>query len=148
MTKPETARALMIEHKINCAQTVLLTFHEDLGLGRETALKVASAFGGGMGRTGNRCGACTGAYIVIGLAQQISLDNPRASQDKIYDLVKEFDRRFTALHGTLTCKELVHVDLNTPEGQAEMKAKELHIPICSGLVADAARILGDMLQPK
>ena len=145
-SKPETARALMIEHKMNCAQTVLSAFCTDMGLDRETALKVASAFGGGMGRTGQRCGACTGAYMVLGLAQQISLDNPRASLDKTYDLVKEFNRRFTTLHGTLTCKELIHLDLSTPEGQAEMKVKELHISICSGLVADSATILETLLK--
>ena len=146
MTKPETAKALMIEHKMNCAQTVLSAFYEDMGLDRETALKVASAFGGGMGRTGHRCGACTGAYMVLGLAQQISLDNPRASLDKTYDLVKAFNQRFSTLHGTLTCKELINCDLGTPEGLAEMKAKELHISICSVLVADSATILETLIK--
>ncbi len=145
--KPETAHALMIEHKMNCAQTVLSAFCADMGLDRETALKVASAFGGGMGRTGHRCGAVTGAYMVLGLSQPIDRDNPRASLDKMYELVKAFNQKFTVAHGSLTCKDLIHCDLSTPEGFAEMKSKELHISICSGLVADSARIVSELVQP-
>ena len=32
----------------NCAQSVVLAFHEELGLDEETAARMASAFGGGM----------------------------------------------------------------------------------------------------
>ena len=138
----------MIEHKMNCAQTVLTTFCADMGLDRETALKVASAFGGGMGRGGHRCGAVTGAYMALGLAQKIDPENPRATMDKMYQLVKAFNEQFASRHASLECKDLIHCDLSTPEGFAEMKSKELHISICSGLVADSAQIVEDLLAPK
>ena len=34
----------------NCAQSVLLAFAEEVNLDKETALKLSSSFGGGMGR--------------------------------------------------------------------------------------------------
>ncbi|UCD85357.1 MAG: C_GCAxxG_C_C family protein, partial [Deltaproteobacteria bacterium] len=51
----------------SCSQVLLSTYGTDFGLDRETALKVAGAFGGGMGRMGEVCGAVTGAFMVIGL---------------------------------------------------------------------------------
>ena len=36
-------------------------------MGREMALKVSGAFGGGMGHLGETCGAVTGAFMLIGL---------------------------------------------------------------------------------
>jgi len=46
---------------------VLSTYGTRSGLDRETGLKVAGAFGAGMARMGETCGAVTGAFMVIGL---------------------------------------------------------------------------------
>jgi hypothetical protein len=35
---------------------------------KETAQRVSSTFGGGMGRLREKCGAVTGAFMVLGLA--------------------------------------------------------------------------------
>ena len=65
MLRSENARLNMVESKMNCAQSVLTAFSDELGLDRNTALRLARGFGGGMGRTGKTCGAVTGAYMVI-----------------------------------------------------------------------------------
>ena len=51
----------------NCAQSVLLAFEDITGLDRETAARVASSFGGGIGGSGEVCGALTGALMALGL---------------------------------------------------------------------------------
>ena len=51
----------------NCSQAVLSVYAEEFGLCRETALKIACGYGGGMGRMALTCGAVTGAFMVIGL---------------------------------------------------------------------------------
>ncbi|MGA2258902.1 MAG: C-GCAxxG-C-C family protein [Thermoguttaceae bacterium] len=51
----------------NCSQAVLSAYAGQLGLDEETAAKIASGFGGGMGRMADTCGAVTGAYMVLGL---------------------------------------------------------------------------------
>lgn len=98
-----------------------------------------------MGRTGNTCGAVTGAYMVLGLSQEISPDNPRASIDKTYGLVREFNQRFKTLHNSLTCKELLGCDISTSEGVAEARDKKLFTSVCPDFVRDSAKILEDML---
>ena len=49
MTKSEQATELF-KNGYSCSQAVLLAFAEELNLDRETAAKIASSFGGGMGR--------------------------------------------------------------------------------------------------
>ena len=50
-----------------CSQAVLSVFCDELDLSPLLALKVASGFGGGMGRMGKTCGVVTGAFIALGL---------------------------------------------------------------------------------
>ena len=51
----------------NCSQAVVLAFDDLTGLDRDTALKISSAFGGGMGRMREVCGAVSGMFMVLGL---------------------------------------------------------------------------------
>jgi C_GCAxxG_C_C family probable redox protein len=51
----------------SCSQAVLSTYGPKFELDPELALKVSGAFGAGMGRMGETCGAVTGAFMVIGL---------------------------------------------------------------------------------
>jgi C_GCAxxG_C_C family probable redox protein len=146
MDKSKQAFEIMRVHRMNCAQAVLTVFCEDLGLTPITALKVAMGFGGGMARTGKTCGAVTGAYMVLGLSQKISPENPYKSIDKTYELVHKFNREFEAIHGSLTCKELLGYDLNTPHGLAEARTKKVFTSLCPHFVADSVKILSDILK--
>ena len=141
MDKVVQAFETMTAHRMNCAQTVLTVFCEDLGLDNKTALKVAMGFGGGMARSGKTCGAATGAYMVLGLAQQMSLENPREGIDKTYELQRKFNQKFESIHGSLICKDLIGYDLNTPEGLAEARAVKVFTSVCPRFVADSVKIL-------
>ncbi len=58
MTRAERARDLFFEG-CNCAQAVFLAFAEDR-MDRDTALKIASGYGGGMAGMRGVCGAVNG----------------------------------------------------------------------------------------
>ena len=143
-TRAESAAENLRSSKMNCAQSVLTAYSEDLGLDKIRALKVAYCFGGGMGRTGNTCGAVTGAYMVIGLRQDMDPETIAQNKERVYELVKEFNRRFTAIHGSTVCRELLGYDPGTPEGAAAIREKDLHSTVCTKLVRDAAAILEEM----
>jgi C_GCAxxG_C_C family probable redox protein len=145
MNKSEKAGAMMTEHHMNCAQSVLYVFSEEYGLDRNMALKVAMGFGGGMGRTGKTCGAVTGAYMVLGLSQRINENNPRESIERTYKLVREFNQKFTALNGSTVCKELIKYDLNSPEELTEARNKGVFSTVCPKLVSDAVKVLETIL---
>lgn len=68
MTKDVVERTLSaFDEGFSCSQSVFSAFAPELGLDREMALRVATAFGGGMGHRGDTCGAVTGAFLAIGL---------------------------------------------------------------------------------
>ena len=50
----------------NCAQAVAVAFCDVTGLDKEFAAKMVSAFGGGMGRLREVCGAVSGMDFVLG----------------------------------------------------------------------------------
>jgi len=129
----------------SCSQAVFSTYAVDMGLSRETALKVSQAFGGGMGQMGEVCGAVTGAFMVIGLKYgRTKIDDDEAKR-KTYALVKEFTEKFKARNGTIICRELLGCDIGTPEGNRVAKDKELFSTVCPSFVRDAVDILEKIL---
>jgi C_GCAxxG_C_C family probable redox protein len=108
---------------------------------------LAQGFGGGMGRMGATCGAVTGAYMVLGLAQEFS-ESPQESLARTYELVREFNQRFKALHGSVICKELISCELSTPEGLAEARNKKIFTTVCPNFVRDSVKLLELLLQYK
>ena len=135
----------MHAHRINCAQSVMSVFAEQMGLDLDTAVRVAMAFGGGMGRGGNTCGAVTGAYMVLGLAQTMSPDNPRETIEKTYELVRRFNERFIERHGSLLCRELLGCDLSQPGGMEEARKKDFFANLCPNFVHDAVEIVEELI---
>jgi C_GCAxxG_C_C family probable redox protein len=145
MNKSDIAFSLMSSGRMNCAQTVLTSYAEKYGLERKLALKLAQGFGGGMGRTGSVCGAITAAYMVIGLTQEAWEKDPRQSMEKTYEYIREFNMRFKAIHNSTLCKELLGYDLSKPEDLALARSKQIFTSVCPAFVADAVKILDDML---
>ncbi len=129
-----------------CSQAVLSTYAEQLGLDRKDALKVSAAFGGGMGRMGETCGAVTGAFMVIGLKYGRTAIEDRESHEKTTRLVREFVDRFKSINGSIMCRELLGCDLSTPDGLKTFVDKKLRDSLCTKFVRDAAEIVEQLLK--
>jgi C_GCAxxG_C_C family probable redox protein len=133
----------------SCSQAVLSTFAPRLGLGRDLALKVSGAFGAGMGRMGETCGAVTGAFMVIGLLHGRTKAEDQETKEKAYALVAELADQFRQRNGSLACRELLGCDLGTPEGRQNAHDHGLSATRCVKFVRDAAEIVERMLaQPE
>ncbi len=129
----------------SCSQAVFAAFSEPLGLESAKALKIAQPFGGGIAATGSLCGAVTGALLVIGLRYGRVVPEDLAAKEKTYTLVREFIKRFQELHGSIVCRELLGVDISTPESHEEARRQGLFDERCSRYVAEAAGILEAIL---
>jgi C_GCAxxG_C_C family probable redox protein len=129
----------------SCAQAILATYGPELGMDRETALKVAGGFGGGMGRMAGTCGAVTGAFMVIGLLYGMTKEDDQKQKEISYDYIRRFAEKFRQRNRTLECRELMGVDVSKPEGLAESKARNITRTVCPKFVRDAAEILEEML---
>lgn len=135
----KTEKALAIFQQYNCAQSVLGAIGPDEGLDEKTCLAVASAFGGGMARQGEVCGAVTGALMAMGLEEcKTTSASPAETRAKLYPRAEAFMNEFRQRHGSLHCRELTGCDLRTPEGRE--KFKPLHNTHCSKFIASAVEI--------
>jgi C_GCAxxG_C_C family probable redox protein len=127
------------EEGFNCCQAVLSSYGPRFGLDRESALKIASGFGGGVGHLGESCGAVTGALMVIGLKGDASA--PEAT----YRLVDRFLDKFKARQGSIFCRQLLGYDISTPQGLQAIKDRGLFDNLCPNFVRASAEILEDIL---
>ena len=139
----DQARYMLFELGYDCAQTVFSTFAEDLDLDQETALKIASGFGGGM-HQGDMCGCVTGGLMVLGLKYGWSEESDAVGKDLMNRKAQEFERRFLERLGGLRCRELLEADVSTQEGK--LLAAERIPDRCPGFVTAACEILEEMLE--
>jgi len=145
LSRAEEAKK-QFEKGFHCAPAVLSTYSGQFGLEKALALKIACGFGAGIGRTGRTCGAVTGALMVIGLKHgQVNLADEEASQ-RTYTLVKEFIDRFTTLHGSIECKELIGYDLSDSGELILARQSGVFRNKCPGFVYDSALIVEEVLK--
>ena len=130
----------LFSENFNCAQAVFAAFAGKYGLDEKTALKIASAFGGGL-RMGDVCGAVSGAAMVIGLKYGQTVGVDTTTKADCYSRTEEFIRLFRAANGSHICKEILGCDLGTPEGKASFNDRGMVKYICTKIVASAAEIL-------
>ena len=104
MDHAEKARALFLEG-YNCAQAVLCAFDDLTGLDRETSARLASSFGGGMGRMREVCGTVSGALLVLGILCGYADPGDRQAKTEHYHLVQEFARRFREMNRGTTRRQ-------------------------------------------
>jgi C_GCAxxG_C_C family probable redox protein len=141
--KGEQAANNLLKEHMNCAQSVLLTFCEDLGLDRANALKLTMGFGGGEGHTGGTCGAVIGAYMVFGLQQELKTDMQPA-KDKTVAKIMEFSKRFREMHKSTLCPELLGYDIRIEEHFKSAVKDNVFVKKCSVFVRDAAELVEKM----
>jgi C_GCAxxG_C_C family probable redox protein len=130
----------------SCAQAVLSTYAPQFGMDRETALKVAAGFGGGMGRMADACGAVTAAFMVLGLKWGPATPADREAKERVYQLVREVAATFKARNGSIVCRDLLGCDISTDEGFELAKQRRLTSTICPEIVRDAAEVLEELLE--
>lgn len=130
------------EYGCNCASCIFAAYGDLTGLDFETASRIASSFGGGMGRLEQACGAFSGILLVYGL-----LHGPTGGEGKQehYAVVRDMAAEFTARCGALTCPDLLGPVLYTP-ANAEILAQRKQR--CSAIIAAACDLLDERLKQK
>jgi C_GCAxxG_C_C family probable redox protein len=130
----------------NCAQSVLTPFGGEFGLTEDHCLKMACAFGAGMGRQQHTCGAVTGALMVLGLHFGKGKMDDNAKKIRTYEKAVEFMKAFTESHGSINCLELLDgLHMSDPEESKEIDARELYRVKCVHYVIDAVKITEELI---
>lgn len=131
----------------NCSQAVLGVFYEEVGLDFETAMKLSSSFGGGMGKLREVCGAVSAMFMIAGLKDGYS--NPDAAKEKSehYERIQKLAEEFKKKNDTIICRELLK-NIKTDGGSApEARTEEYYkVRPCARFVGDAAEIMEEYLR--
>ena len=98
----------------NCAQAVFCAHCEEFEIDLETGAKLASAFGGGMGRMREVCGALSGLFLLLGLKEGYSDPKDNEGKKELYTKVQELAGEFRDEFGSIICKELLGMTPKAP----------------------------------
>ncbi len=134
------------DNKFNCSQSVLAAFAGELGLTEDESLRVASAFGGGIGRQQLTCGALTGAAMALGLkfgkGKDDRDDKKLLTYAKTIDLFDEFSK----LNGSCNCRKLLNdLDMKDEEDLQKINEQNLFYTNCRKYVTDSVKITEQIL---
>ena len=141
MTKEQLARDYF-KQGYNCAQSVFLAYAPELGFDKETALKLSSSFGGGMGRLREVCGAVSAMFMVAGLKfGYIENDNDEI-KSKHYERIQNLASEFKSRNGSIICRELLGLEDGADSFVPSRRTQEYYEQRpCEEFIADACRIL-------
>ncbi|HPB06157.1 MAG TPA: C-GCAxxG-C-C family protein [Prolixibacteraceae bacterium] len=127
----------------NCAQSVLLAYADLYGLDNEMAAKMATSFGGGMGRLREVCGAVSGMFMVLGFEYPFIDTKDKASKNENYKKVQETAAEFKASMSSIICADLLSLKREAQHYESADRTKEYYATRpCAQCVAIAAEITG------
>lgn len=136
----------------NCCQAVVLAFADVLEANqlanRDMLAKLASGFGGGMGRLREVCGAFSGTVMMASFI--IPADNIADAEAKKanYALVQEFAQGFRDVNGgSIVCRELLGLSpmLKESPQPSERTSEYYKKRPCAETVGNAAAIVAQKL---
>lgn len=133
----------------NCAQAVFVAYSDLTGLDKETALKLSSSFGGGMGKLREVCGAVTGAFAVAGALWGYSDVTDHNLKSKHYELIRRIADDFKSENETIICDKLL-IGIKNTKGKdpAKRDAEYYATRPCCKFVMDACDILDMIIKEK
>ncbi len=146
MNKHEELAGKYFTDGYNCAQAVFAAFHEEMNLTESQALKMSSAFGGGMGRLREVCGAVSGMFMVLGTLYGYDDAKDDSAKKELYIRVQALADEFKDEYKTIICRELLGVDGAEKPEPAPRNPEYYRDRPCLAFVRSAARILSEFLE--
>ena len=141
--KAELARELFLSGS-NCAQSVYAAFADEMGMSRETALRLSGGLGGGIGGLRFTCGAFTAMAMVLSALRGYTDGADLDGKKRLYAQVQQLYERFVEEYGTSVCRELLEKNgvsaspvpsERTPEYYKSRPCAQ-YVAFCAELVAE------------
>ena len=130
----------------NCAQSVFAAYADLLGMDTETALKMSSAMGGGIGRMREVCGTVSAMAMLAGLKEGNADPEDEEAKEHIYALVRRMSALFKEQQGTIICRELLGIEGMEESAKPSIRTPEFYASRpCGRIITCAAEIIEDVL---
>ena len=128
----------------NCAQSVLLTMFQHWNSGGSGLIpKIATGFGGGIGRCGSVCGALAGGVMALGV--KCGTNEPLLDERlKSYELAQKLYKQFEKHHGSVFCRELIGYDLSNPRELEEARKANVFREKCDNFIRKTVETLMEL----
>ena len=131
----------------NCAQSVFCAYSDELGIDFDTALKLSSSFGGGMGRLREVCGALSAMFMIAGLKQGYTTPNNDEIKGEHYARIQKLASEFEKINGSIICRELLGLDVKHDVPIPEKRTQEYYQSRpCEAIIGSAAKIISEYIQ--
>lgn len=144
----ERARGYFLEG-YNCAQAVVMAFDDVMGMDAAMLARLATSFGGGMGRMREVCGTVSGMAMVAGAIEPSANPKNMSERQANYALVQSFANRFRSENGDIVCRRLLGLEPMAERAEtampSERTAEYYKKRPCVEYVASAARIVAEEL---
>ena len=141
MTRKEKAMQSFLDG-YNCSQCIMLAFEDCLSIDIDTALKIASPFGGGMGRLREVCGSVSGIFMIMGYLKGYDEPTDYNGKKELYEHIQELARRYEEAHGSIICRDLLGLTTKRDDAAPEHRTDSYYKSRpCTEKIGSAAEIL-------
>ena len=128
----------------NCAQAVAVAFCDVTGLQEKTAARIVSAFGGGMGRMREVCGAVSGMYFVLSCLYGYEEPIEGGPKKQLYTDVQALAAKFRESCGSIVCREILKNPPADPN-PSPRTAEYYRVRPCARMVFTAAHLMDEFI---
>ena len=148
MTKDESVdlAASKAEEGWLCSEAVLQALAEAWNISSELIPKVATGFAAGMGRSGEVCGAVSGAILGLGLRYGRNTLEETPPDTRPHWYATELAREMKERHGSVTCHGILGLDLQDPEDMKRYYELDHWNTTCRDLIREATSLAYEILQ--
>ena len=143
MDRATNALKLFVEG-YNCAQAVAVAFCDVTGLEEKTAARMVSAFGGGMGRMREVCGAVSGMYFVLSYLYGYDAPIEGGPKKQLYTDVQMLAGKFRESCGSIVCREILKNPPTDPK-PSPRTAEYYKTRPCARMVLVAGQLMDEFI---
>ena len=135
------------EEGYDCSHAILSAYADLFEFDDKSVETIQRPCGPMTGRAMTVCGAVAGALKALN--QKLREDREAGkSTEKKSEMLREFRDRFEKLHGSVSCTDLLGVDISQMDGQQLALERDLFRTRCVQYVTDSAEILEDLIDLK
>ena len=128
----------------NCAQSVAVAFCDVTGLDEKTTARMMSAFGGGMGRLREVCGAVSGMFFVLSYLYGYDTPGDDTGKMRTYADVQALAAKFRETCGSIVCREILKNPPTDPKPSPRTEEYYKKRP-CARMVFTAATLMDEYI---
>ena len=136
--------AALFVNGYNCAQSVAVAFCDVTDLEEKTTARMVSAFGGGMGRLREVCGAVSGMFFVLSYLYGYDTAGDDESKKRLYTDVQALAAAFRERCGSIVCREILNNPPTDPT-PSPRTAEYYKVRPCARMVLVAGQLMDDFI---